>query len=86
MSTGFRGDARLYRMERPVSYTDWSSDEEVVKKTFYVIVSRVSDGYVDETLIFPATEDGEVIDWSELEGSCRHHSINHERALRGLHA
>lgn len=76
---GWRGDARLYRCEPPMQY---GHDEEP-KPAEYVIVSGVFAMFSGpETYIFPATADGEVADWGELDGSFQG-GINHEEALSG---
>lgn len=73
------GDASLYKLSEPLEGNE------------YVIVSavnlEVSLGMIlpewqkTETYIFPADEDGEVIDWSELPGSQKG-TLDHADALR----
>ena len=71
----FQGDARLYVLSEPVAYGNEESN--------YIIVSAASVPLSGpETYIFPANEDGEVIDWGELDGSFRG-SLDHEEALTG---
>ena len=49
----------------------------------YVITSAVSVAFTGpETYVFAATEDGEVSDWLELDGSFRG-AFDHERAIEG---
>lgn len=73
---GWNGDARLYRVDPPMTYDD-------DKKTNYVVVSAVNvPPYGPETYIFPATRLGEVLDWLELPGSFRG-ALDHTRALEG---
>lgn len=70
---GWRGDARLYHVEPPLDGYD------------YVIVSAVPswfDTMRPETYIFPANENGEEINMSELSGSFKG-DMDHARALRG---
>ena len=61
--TGFRGDAALYKLDPPHSSGEW------------VIASAVDldfggfslEGYrTSETMVFPATEGGEIADWGEI--------------------
>ena len=46
----------------------------------YVVVSSVCDTYAYETYIFGSTEDGEILSWSELEGSEKC-TMSHEQVL-----
>lgn len=66
-----RGEARLYRLSVPL------------EGAAHVIVSAVTVPYGGgpETYIFPATPEGDVRHWGELEGSYRG-GLDHERALR----
>ena len=75
---GWRGDARLYRVEPLMRYE--RRDVEAV--TPFVIVSGINNEWGIETLIFPAGEDGEATDMLDLKGSFRG-SIDHARALAG---
>ena len=63
------GDARLYELSEPVEY----DDDPPAKKTKFVAVSATIVPFSafsgSETFIFPADENGEVIDWGELDGS-----------------
>jgi hypothetical protein len=72
---GFRGNAGLYHVEPAVK---WGYGEP--KETSFVIVSAVNDSYAHETFIFPANEEGKILDWSELEGSMTG-TTSHEEAL-----
>lgn len=68
----WESDARLYRLDpHPEGYE-------------YVVVSAVMVPYGGgpETYIFRADAQGNVLDWSELEGSLRG-SLDHAEALRG---
>lgn len=68
---GFANDARLYRMEPPLEGHE------------YVVVSAADVMFTGpETYIFPASKDGRVIDWGEMDGSYRG-GLSHEEALRG---
>lgn len=66
-------EVRLYQLSEPVD-----SEAGPVE---YVYVSAADLPYVGtETYMFPATADGEVIDWGELDGSYRG-GLDHEQAL-----
>jgi hypothetical protein len=65
---GFNGDARLYRVDPPLEGNE------------FVVVSAVFAYSGPETYIFPSDADGEVVSWSELEGSFND-GIGHKEAL-----
>lgn len=79
---GFTGDARLFELSAPVEY-DYNYDTEKNEKlTQFVVVSATSAMFSGpETYIFPANEQGEVVDWMELDGSYKG-GLDHERALQ----
>jgi hypothetical protein len=67
---------RLYRLSEPLEGNE------------YVVVSAVTLSWVGlfngpgpETYIFPATRDGDITDWIELEGSFQG-DLDHEQALK----
>ncbi|HEY6117458.1 MAG TPA: hypothetical protein VI172_16010 [Candidatus Dormibacteraeota bacterium] len=67
---GWRGDARLYRLSPPHEASP------------HVIVSATEVPYLGpETYIFPATDEGSIVSWSEMEGSYRG-GLDHAQALR----
>lgn len=77
--TGWRGDAALYRMDPPHEGSE------------YVIASAVDLNYGDsvpatfalascETYLFPADEDGDVVEYTEMDGSLKGVK-DHEDAL-----
>lgn len=71
---GFRGRARLYRLDPPAPDYDGNPRE-------YVVVSAVDAMFSGpETYIFPASAEGEVVDWLEMDGSFQG-DLDHERAL-----
>lgn len=77
---GFSGKAELYKLEPAIEQTSWVDDK--VKKYDYVIVSAIVAPYSGpETYIFGATKDGEIANWSELNGSFRG-ALDHEQALK----
>lgn len=74
--TGWKGDARLYRVDPPIQF---NGD----RKTKYVVVSAATVMFSGpETYIFPASREGKVLDWLELHGSFRG-ALDHTRALEG---
>lgn len=74
---GWKGEAYLYRLSHPVRHGD---DRTL---TEFVIVSAVVALYSGpETFIFAADKDGEVLSWTELDGSYRG-GLSHEIALEG---
>ncbi len=76
----WQGDARLYQLSEPIGWGGWHGDEQ--HYTEFVVVSAVCVMFSGpETYIFPTDEGGEVLDWSELEGSFRG-GLDHEKALR----
>ncbi len=78
---GFSGDARLYRLSEKISY-GWDYDTEESKgDTDHVIVSAavvMMSG--PETYIFPSNENGDIVDWGELNGSFKG-ELNHSMAI-----
>ena len=72
---------RTYRVNPPLPYTCTLSDAKLTTEYLAVSAADVT-GSGPETYIFPADEDGEVLDWLELEGSYKG-GLDHERALRG---
>lgn len=65
---GFTGDARLFELDPPL---DGST---------FVVVSATTVLGRPETYIFPADENGSVINWGEMEGSFQG-GKDHTRAL-----
>jgi len=76
--TDWRSDARLYRVDPPITYDNWGGGAP--KTTDHVIVSAVLAYSGPETYIFPAMADGEAINMGELDGSQRG-DVSHEEAL-----
>ena len=78
---GFKGDARLYRVLPAMTSVSYEDCGEVVESHDFVIVSAVDVLFSGpETYIFPATEEGKVVRFSEMEGSFRG-DLNHHEAL-----
>jgi hypothetical protein len=78
---GWQGDARIYRVDPPMSYyPTWEGPASLAD---HVVVSATTVMYTGpETYIFPADAEGKVLDWGELDGSFRGR-LDHEEALRG---
>mgnify|MGYP001565118549 FL=1 len=77
LTNGWTGDAKLYKLSEPMQY----GYDEPESETQFVIVSATNAMFSGpETYIFPADEDGNVIDWGELDGSYRG-GYNHWEAL-----
>lgn len=85
--------AATYKLEPPLgyTYTDYGAEveddedfPEFLCAAEYVYVSAASLpfpwGLEDETYIFHANEDGEVLNWSELRGSTKF-TLSHDEAL-----
>lgn len=74
--SGWGGEARLYRVDPPMSYGD-------NQQTKYVVVSAVNVMFSGpETYIFPANSNAKILNWLELPGSFRG-GLDHTRALEG---
>ena len=77
---GFTGRAALYRVNPPVEWHDWATEEP--RTANFVVVSAASVMFSGpETYLFPADEKGNIVNWTELEGSYRG-GLNHTQALR----
>jgi hypothetical protein len=84
---GFTGHAALFRLN-PLLSDRWNSllddEEDVAKKvpTYeYVVVSATTAMFSGpETYIFGADENGQVINWIELDGSMKG-TLSHHAAL-----
>ena len=55
----------LHKVSPPIAY-GW---EEPEGEAEYVLFSAVSNAYANETFIFPADKDGNILNWHELHGS-----------------
>jgi hypothetical protein len=72
--TGFRGHAALYELSHAIA-------TESNSLTTYVVVSAVNAPFSGpETYIFESTPEGEVVSFTELEGSVRG-TMSHSEAL-----
>lgn len=87
--TGWRSDARLYRLSERVTGEERreapaGGSEYRPVQVDHVIVSAVVDvASGPETYIFPANNEGEALSMLEMEGSFRG-SLDHVAALAGL--
>ena len=93
LTENWRGDARLYELSEPVKCKQYDEEDDDV--TSFVIVSAVFKDFSNhplesllatpddgnETYIFPASKDGDVLDWIKLPGSFKG-ALDHARALR----
>lgn len=77
------GDMRMYRLDPPYLQRDF--DEQDTREVEYVMVSaaEVPYGGGPETYIFEGDGQGEVANWSEMDGSFQG-ELDHEKALLGL--
>lgn len=82
------GDAALYRLDPPIDIThyDYYADENTTVLVDHVIASgvdwRMGSHRIHECLIFPATPEGKVVDWSEIAG--RKGTTSHSEVLATL--
>ena len=73
----FTGHAALYRLSEPLG-NGWDDDGPTYE---YVVVSAAVAMFTGaETYIFGSNETGEVVSWSELDGSYRG-GMSHSAAL-----
>lgn len=79
---GFTGTAKLYKLSEKIPYGSLFDDMDTPEgETEFVVVSATHAMFSGpETYIFPADENGEVVDWGELPGSYRG-DLNHDTAL-----
>jgi hypothetical protein len=71
---------RLYRLSEPIT---WGGDYEGGAKgtaDHLIVSATVAMFSGPETYIFPANEDGTVLDWGELPGSLRG-TLSHDEVL-----
>lgn len=76
----FNGEAKLYAVSPPVTYSQGYGGDVDSKTADHVVVSKVSNAWVRETYLFPATAEGDVASWAELGGSTKG-ECSHEDAL-----
>ena len=72
---------RLYELSKPIGYDyDYDKEKDTQLTNFILVSGTYAMFSGEETYIFPADKDGNVLDWGELDGSFRG-SIDHEQAL-----
>lgn len=70
----------LYLLDPPIREEGYTEDDAVLIWK-YVVVSAVNAMWSgNETFIFPANEKGEIVSWSELDGSMSG-TLSHSKAL-----
>ena len=79
----YRGNVKFYVLSESVKRVDPTREVRNVFEFDYVVVSKVCVSNNWETFIFPADEDGNVIEWIELPGSSGG-SISHEEVLNNF--
>ena len=80
VSENFNGKACLYELSVPIAEYSWDEDEKPNTHKFVICSTAHAIYSGPETYIFPANENGEVVDWGELEGSMRG-NYSHEECL-----
>ena len=71
----FTGVASLYEVDPPMK------DREGEEHKFVIASATVAYGTGPEVYLFPADEEGSVVDWGEMDGSIRG-SLSHEEAFK----
>ena len=74
----FKGHAALYQLNPPIRKTIFCDD--AVAEYEHVVVSAVCVLGTPETYIFASNNEGEIVDWCELNGSYRG-GLDHDEAL-----
>ena len=74
----------VVELPNPIGYDrDWDTGE-ITKETKYVLVSAVNVMFSGpETYIFPCDKEGNVLNWTDLDGSMRG-TLSHEKALHNM--
>jgi hypothetical protein len=65
---GFSGHAALYKVAPPIKVRSWD-DTKPEQSYRFVIVSTANVMGRYETFMFPATKEGKVASWTEMDGS-----------------
>ena len=76
--TGFRGEAALYELSEPTTFVDLGQTHQ----TRFVVVSAIEcelGDHTEETMIFPANAEGEIVSWLELHADCG--SLDHAQVI-----
>lgn len=78
ISERFSGTAYLYKVDPPVEYLE---TEESSKLTSYVCASATNVPLMGpQVFVFPANENGELLDWGEIGG--RKGTLNIEQVMK----
>jgi hypothetical protein len=84
ITSGVGAKQRLYRLSSPMTYEKYDHETGIYRtfETDFVLVSAVnSSDHGPETYIFPADRGGNVLSWTELDGSFIG-SLDHIKALK----
>lgn len=80
--TGWRGQAKLWKLSEPVTTHEWHGGPPSI--TEYVVTSAADVPFSGpETYVFHATAEGEPVNWLEVDGSFKG-SLDHDRAIAGF--
>lgn len=74
------GVAHLYKVNPAIEYGRRFGPDAEAHTTDYIVVSAREGRGSSETYIFPADNNGKVVDWTGLNGSFKG-AVDHERAL-----
>lgn len=82
---GMKGDKLLLRMDPPLASSEFNPDTNEYEPVAheYVVSSATTVLGEPETYLFPATRDGEIVNWRELEGSQKG-TLSHADVLAAL--
>lgn len=82
MSNKFSGTAMLWELSEPIGYRHNWDDGEPTEFTDHVVTSAAITSLAGpETYVFPADQDGNILDWGEIAGSFRG-GLDHHEAIR----
>jgi len=70
------GKQKLYKLSVPIEYEEKQTTNYIVVSAANVMFSGI------ETYIFPSDKNGDILDWTELDGS-KKGTISHEKVLIG---
>ena len=80
VNPGSRGDQKLWKLSEPIEYDmDYETGEFRHETDFVVTSAAVVPFSGAEVLVFPASENGEILDWLEVGGY--RGGLDHEHAL-----
>ena len=67
VSARFNGHAELFKLDTTMRV----GNTELGRKYNHIVVSAISNKWATETYIFPSDQNGEILDYTELQGSYR---------------